>query len=284
MSGPPLPPPGDLAALLPPEVDPAAVGGALPAAATDPAVAGTGGVAATGAPAAGLRHPDAAGVWIGMVWGRLGRGDLAWAHLDRVHAGELQPWIAAERGRLLRELGEHARAESWEAPALAAAVDPVDRAMLGISLAADAVGGGEVAVARARLDTARSVLAALGAEPRAERQRLRAAWVAVEIAMLTGEVPPSGLLPSWTSAAEGGAARRLHVPAPYRSGTGFHRAKGCLFAGVVTGDLDLLDLALESAPVALRWAVHAARASLGAPDGEVAARDARALVVPPPDG
>ena len=104
----PAPPAEALARLLPPEVDLA-----RPA-----------------------RHASARPVWLGMVWSRLGRADLAWAFWDRVGATPVQPWLAAERGRVLRELGLHGEAERLEWPALAAVEDEVDRAMLHVSLVA----------------------------------------------------------------------------------------------------------------------------------------------------
>jgi hypothetical protein len=287
---PPVPPAEALARLLPPEVD-----------------------LATGA---GLRHEAAVPVWFGMVWGRLGRGDLAWAQWDRVRIPLLQPWIAAERGRLLRELGDHRAAAALEWPALAAAQDPVDQVMLRLSLAADAVGLGDLAAARRRFAGASEQLETLPDGPRCDRQRLRASWVAVEVALLAGERPPTALLPRWGSGAPpdlaglpdlaalqapDGAPERavvepaassplddaLVLPAPYASGTVFHRAKGCLFAGVLARDRALLRLAARDAPPALRWAVHLALASLGGSDTEVArartqAEADRERVVPPP--
>jgi hypothetical protein len=276
---PPVPPAEALARLLPPEVD-----------------------LATGA---GLRHEAAVPVWFGMVWGRLGRGDLAWAQWDRVRLAVLQPWIAAERGRLLRELGDHRAAAALEWPALAAAEDPVDQVMLRLSLAADAVGLGDLAAARRRLAGASEQLETLSDGPRRERQRLRAAWVAVEVALLAGDPAPTALLPRWGSvappdlaalpgldalpdlAAQPAPGGALVLPAPYASGTVFHRAKGCLFAGVLARDRTLLHLAARDAPPALRWAVYLALASLGGSDAEVAhararAETDRARVVPPP--
>lgn len=285
---PPAAPPAEhLATLLPPEVD-----------------------LDTGA---GLRHEAAVPVWYGMVWGRLGRGDLAWAQWDRVRLPALQPWIAAERGRLLRELGDHAAAEALEWPALLAAADPVDQAMLRISLAADAVGRADAATARRRLGGALASLDDAPGSPRRDRQRLRAAWVGVEVALLTGGssasalatgvAPEVALLPSLTVAGEEPAAPRSHGAAPstgpraqtvhyppaYAAGTCFHRAKGCLFAAVLHRDRRLLAPAAELAPPALAWAVDLALADLAAGDGDVevaaearqrglAARDA---IVPP---
>lgn len=225
----------------------------------------------------GLRHPQAHEVWCGMVWGRLGRGDRAAAAFALVTAGQLAPWIAAERGRLRRELGDHADAARLEEPALSVAEDPVDRAMLLISLAADAVGHADAAVAGQRLATALRVLneeAPPG--PRRERQRLRAGWVEVEIALLRRQVPDDSALPSLDADGE------LRLPPPYAAGSRFHLAKGLLFAGVVRADRVLLDMALEHAPPALWWAVQLARAAHGVAGAEVAGQRARAAIVPLP--
>jgi hypothetical protein len=226
---------------------------------------------------AGLRHPDARTIWLGVVWGRLGRGDLAAAHFDRVTAPSLQPWIGAERGRLLRELGGHAAAERLEEPALHLAEDPVDQAMLLLSLAADAVGQGRPATAQHRLAAAQRVLAQVAPPgPRADRQRVRAGWVEVEVAWLTGRAPEPSGLPSVD------ALGAPVVPAIYRAGSRFHLAKGLLFAGVVRGEVRALDLALELAPPALWWAVQLARGAAGVSGAEDAGNRARAAIVPLP--
>jgi hypothetical protein len=246
---PPAPPAEALATLLPPDVD----------------------------LAAGWRHDAAIPVWHGVVWGRLGRGDLAWAHLDRVHLPALRTWIAAERGRILRELGLHAEAERHELPALLAVEDPVDEAMLRVSLVADAVGLGDAARAARRLAAARDAVAELPDGPRAARQRLRLGWVATEVAFVTGRPPPLEATPWWDTSA--GAP---HLPADLRWGSAFHRAKALLFAGIARRDPRLLDAAAGQAPPVLTWAVHLARADGGAPDALAAARVAWRAVVPPP--
>lgn len=232
--------------------------------------------------AAGWRHGAAVPVWHGVVWGRLGRGDLAWAHLDRVRLPQLGPWIAAERGRILRELGLHADAERLELPALVHADDPVDAAMLRISLAADAVGLGDRARAARRLAAAADAVAELAEGPRAARQRLRLGWVAVEVAALAGATPPTDGLPAWDEVA--GAPTR---PPDLAWGSAFHRAKALLFAGVVRGDARLLDAAATGAPPVLAWAVHLARtdAAVTPAAGSDALDRARAAwqrIVPPP--
>jgi hypothetical protein len=216
-------------------------------------------------------------VWAGVVWSRLGRGDHAWAHWDRVDVPGLQPWIAAERGRVVRELGLHARAESIEWPALLAASDPVDRAMLRISLTADAVGAGDASVAVRRLGAAVRDVRALPEGPRTSRQRLRLTWVGVEVAYLRGERPPTDRLPWWDQ-----ATGRPGFPPDHRWGSDFHTAKGLLFAGIVRGDLRLLDAAAATAPPVLRWAVELALADQGVTGALHRARGAWAQVVPPP--
>lgn len=246
---PPPPPASALAALLPPDVD----------------------------LAAGWRHPAAVPVWHGIVWGRLGRGDLAWAHLDRVQLPSLRPWIAAERGRIVRELGLHGAAEALELPALLGAEDPVDVAMLRISLAADAVGLGDASRAVRRLAAARRAVDALPDTPRAARQRLRLGWVSTEVALVTGHAPSLGGTPRWDE-----SARAPLLPPDLAWGSAFHRAKALLFAGVARGDERLLSAAVAEAPAAIAWAVHLARADLGHAAALGEARAAWRAVVPPP--
>jgi hypothetical protein len=215
-------------------------------------------------------------VWFGIVWSRLGRGDLAWAHWDRVQLAELQPWIAAERGRVVRELGLHARAEALEWPALLAATDPVDQAMLRVSLVADAVGAGDLDRAERRLEAAREAVAAAPEGPRTARQRLRLTWVGVEVAYLRAQPPSADGLPWWDVDVDAPA-----FPDDHRWGSGFHTAKGLLFAGIVHRDLRLLDAGAAIAPPVLRWAIELARADHGAADGLAQAKAAWSEVLPP---
>jgi hypothetical protein len=223
------------------------------------------------------RHEAALPVWNGVVWGRLGRGDLAFEHLDRVRLPALQPWIAAERGRILRELGLHAAAEALEWPALLAATDPVDAAMLRISLAADAVGMADPDRAVRRLSAAAEALAELPDGPRAARQRLRHTWVGVEVAWLTGASPSSHGLPAWDEATAAPS-----FPPDHAWGSDFHTAKGLLFAAVVDAEPRLLDASAALAPPALMWAVQLARADAGRDGAEAAARRAWRDIIPPP--
>lgn len=222
------------------------------------------------------RHASSRPVLLGMVWSRLGRADLAWAFWDRVGTDRLRPWLAAERGRVLRELGLHAEAEHLEWPALAAAEDPVDRAMLQVSLTADAVGRGDVPTAARRLAVAEAAVADLADSPRAARQRLRLTWARTEVAWARGDRPTGDDLPCL------GPDGRLDLPDDLAHGTTFHRAKALLFAGLAHHSIALLDLALADAPPVLAWAIHLARADHGAEGAEAAAADAWRAVHPPP--
>lgn len=266
----PQPPTSAIVRLLPPDVD----------------VAGT------------LRR----GIWTGVVWSRLGRGDRAWdwwrwagaALRARGGVGSdaerraLRAWIAAERGRVLRELGLHGHAEALEVPALLTlrarpGTDPVGEAMLLVSLAADAVGRGRSELASHRLAAAHELLVRVPNAPRVARQRLRASWVAVEVAFLRGVPPDASTLPRWDQDAQ-----RPVLPADHVHGTDFHAAKGLLFAGVVARDPRILRAALELAPPVLRWAVALALDDVEVEANRrvvaplVTARLAWAQLVPPP--
>lgn len=235
-----------------------------------------------------VRHdPRTALTWAGVVWSRLARGDLAsrcWqAAADGLDPAAEPPaarpaWLAAERGRVLRELGLHEAAAQVELPALTRTADPVDRAMLLLSLAADAIGHGDAAAARAWHDRALVRLAAAPDTPRAARQQLRAVWVRIELALLTGAPDDAAGLPGWEPGHQ-----RPWFPAAYAHGTDFHAAKGLLFAGVLHRDLTLLDEAAHRAPPVLAWGIQLARHDVGARDALARARSTWARVVPPND-
>jgi hypothetical protein len=229
----------------------------------------------SGHPRHPIRSSDAAAVWNGVVWGRLGRCDHAWAWWDSVTAPDLQPWIAGERGRLLRELGLHDRATVLEEEGLRDATDLVDVVLLRLSLAADAVGLGQEAAARRALGTAGALLDELPVGDRVRRQRLRRVWIGVEVDLLAGAGPDADGLPSM--GPEGPV-----FPIDHRAGTDFHRAKGLLFGGIVRDDTRLLAAAAPLAPPMLRWAVELARADRGEQDAGPRAATAWHKVVPPP--
>lgn len=223
------------------------------------------------------RHPAELDVWYGVVWSRLGRADLAWEWWAQADADPLRAWIAAERGRCLRELGLHGEAERLDEEGLARASDPVDTVMLRLGLAADAVGAGEPERAELRLRSAQDVLDALPHGPRVARQRLRATWVAVEVATIAGGALPLSAIARWDDERDAPM-----LPDDHAYGTEFHRAKGLMFAGICHDDLRLLDAALGTAPPVLEWAIQLARADRGVEGAFAGAREAFGAVVPPP--
>jgi len=134
-------------------------------------------------------------------------------------------------GSALRQLGRHRDAERVD---LSDVVEhPLQRIHLVVSAAADAVGRHDALGAAARIEQARAALAAaptadeLSAIER-ERARIRAAWVATEIALLAGRP---------TAALE--AIAVLDGPLPAFAGPAWprHRAKTALFRGVVLAEL-----------------------------------------------
>lgn len=223
-----------------------------------------------------LRHPAELDVWYGHVWSRLGRDDLAWAWWDGVDSETLAPWVAAERGRVLRELGLHAAAQWFDELGLTTVMDPVDIVMLRLGLTADAIGLGDADRAELRFGAASSLLDTLQDSPRVARQRIRRSWVALELSFVTGVDPDLEGLPDLDD--EDGVV----FPDDYAAGTRFHRAKGLLFAGIARRDADLLDAAAEQAPPVLRWAVELARSDRGDEEAHLRAREAWEEVVPPP--
>ncbi|MDX1620380.1 MAG: hypothetical protein R3320_05280, partial [Nitriliruptorales bacterium] len=223
-----------------------------------------------------LRHPEAVEVWHGVVWSRLGRGDLAWDWWDQVEAAELAPWVAAERGRTLRELGLHREAEVHDLAGLEDAVDIVDVVMLRLSLVADALGRGDLDTARLRFDAVEPMLDELPDGPRLTRQRMRRAWIAVELGLHDAYDPPFDELPRWDP------EQGVVFPDDYAHGSTFHAAKGLLFAGIARDDGRLLDAAADIAPPILRWAIELARADRSRDGALAQARDAWNKIVPPP--
>lgn len=222
-----------------------------------------------------LRHPEVAELLHGMVWTRLADGPQAWAWFDRVTAPPLLSWVLAEKGRFLRELGLHEAAEALDLEALAIAADLTDVVRARVSLVADAIGRGEFEVARLRLEAVDAILGRTEVTPSLARQRLRRSWVAVEVALVHGEPPPTDGLPH----LDGG---QVWFPPEQAHGTRFHAAKGLLFGFAATGDERLLDLAAADAPPMLAWAVHLARADAGGTGALEAAKQSWARVLPPP--
>ncbi len=222
-----------------------------------------------------LRHPKAQPVWHGIVWSRLGRCDLAWQWWESCDTTVLQPWILAEQARVLRELGLHLDAEAHDAEGLAMARDEVDAAMLRIGLVADAVGRGDSRLCNQRLGVATHDVENLTESPRAARQRLRLAWVEVEVCQLTNREPMTFNLPA--SVDDG-----IDFPPDFEHGSDFHRAKGLLFGSIARHDPKLLEAAVALAPPMLLWAVHLARADANVRGAVGAAKAAWKEIVPPP--
>ncbi|BBY07354.1 hypothetical protein MNVI_26720 [Mycobacterium noviomagense] len=119
--------------------------------------------------------------------GRYGsaHSDLA-ALLRSAPTGRLASLAHSTQGSFLRQLGWHALARHWDGRALAVAGDDAEAtADALIGLAADALGLGRFAAAETLLARADKVLSA--AEIPVQRLAVRHAWVAAELAMVTGE-------------------------------------------------------------------------------------------------
>lgn len=223
----------------------------------------------------------------GYLWMRLGRHDHAWGWWALVDDPRLATRVHASRASSLRELRLHRRADLEDAAALEASPEPGwERTAALIGRVADAVGEGDPGAADARLadalDAVRDLPHDLPQDPPhdlphdlpADRQRIRLGWVACEVALLTGGVPAVAL-PHVDRDGE------VATPPVYRAGSDHHLAKGLLFAGVLSRDLRVLEVAADLAPPGLAWAVHLARADLGADGALAAAREAWAKVVVP---
>ena len=176
--------------------------------------------------AAGREAEASAATWLlGVCLGAAGRYGPALRALDplvtvtgtatgRVFASLAAATVASVH----RQLGRHDVAQGYDEAALAASADTAEGrfdALLG--LAADAVGRGDEATARARLTEATDLV---GERTDWWRQRVRLGWVAAEVALLAGS--PADAV---TAAAD--AVQRAE-----RSDAPRHVAKGLLFLGV----------------------------------------------------
>lgn len=213
----------------------------------------------------------------GYLWMRLARYDHAWRWWALVDDPRLATRVHASRASSLRELRLHRSADLEDGAALEASSGPGwERAAALIGRVADAVGQGDPAEANARLADALDAVRDLPDDLPADRQRIRLGWVACEVALLTGGIPAVAL-PHVDRDGE------VATPGVYRAGSDHHLAKGLLFAGVLSRELRMLEVAADLAPPGLAWAVHLARADLGADRARAAARDAWAKVVVPPE-
>lgn len=211
----------------------------------------------------------------GELWMRLARYDHAWAWWALVDDPALAARVHVSRGSSLRELRLHRSALLEDRTALEVVPEGGwARAAALIGLVADAVGEGDRDAANDRLVAAVDAVGALPDDPPGNRQRIRLGWVACEVALLTGGVPAVAL-------PHVDRDGQVSAPAVYRAGSDHHLAKGLLFAGVLSRDAGALEVAAELAPPGLAWAVHLARADLGADGARRAAREAWAQVVLP---
>lgn len=211
----------------------------------------------------------------GYLWMRLARYDHAWGWWALVDDPRLATRVHASRASSLRELRLHRSADLEDAAALEASLEPGwERAAALIGRVADAVGQGDPAAANARLADALDAVRDLPDDLPAARQRIRLGWVACEVALLTGGIPAVAL-PHVDRDGE------VAAPDVYRAGSAHHLAKGLLFAGVLSRELRVLEAAADLAPPGLAWAVHLARADLGADGARAAAREAWAEVAVP---
>lgn len=211
---------------------------------------------------------------LGYLWMRLGRYDRAFRAWSTVVEAGLRSVVRSSRATALRELGLHERAQAEDRAAGTLASTAFDHARVAVGLVADAVGLLDRDGAGARLRDARRAVSALDVSRAADRQRIRLGWVEAEVALLAGGPYPADL-PRWDG-------QDVHAPAVYDAGSQHHLAKGLAFAGLLARDLMTLDEAARRAPRGLAWAVHLARADLGAPSALHDARAAWSHVRVPP--
>ncbi|OBI12939.1 hypothetical protein [Mycobacterium sp. E2497] len=180
-------------------------------------------------------------------------------------AGRLVSLAHSTQGSFLRQLGWHTVARGWDGRALAlagsadAAADARADALIG--LAADALGVGRFAAAAvllARADTE------LGAGPVPDRQPVRRAWVAAELAMARGD--GTRAVREATEAVR--LAGAMAIPsARHAIKSEVVLAAALCSAGAVEGARAVADAALDAAGllglVPLRWALACLLIDLG---------------------
>jgi tetratricopeptide (TPR) repeat protein len=171
---------------------------------------------------------------LGAALGALGRYGDARDVLSGALRGPYASLAASTLASHYRQLGRHDEAPRWDERAMELAggdADALFDARLG--LAADAVGAGDLPLARARLDavlgaapravTRRVASQAEAGQPRAARtwrERVRVGWVETEVALLAGD--PSTAV----------RAARAGLAVAERAGAPRHIAKCLLFLGV----------------------------------------------------
>jgi hypothetical protein len=194
---------------------------------------------------------------------------LTAAAADPQVPAELRALPASAVGVVQRQLGRHAEARAWDEGALEAAVGNAEvegEALLG--LGSDAVGLGELAVARHTLDRAQRHLTE---RPLWWRQQIRLDWLRAEVALLNDDPGQA------RSASQRALANSEAANAPR------HVAKSLLFAGVAAAAQDqssaAVDLLARSAVLAeglgARPLVWPSRGLLGALLAESSPQDSQ---------
>lgn len=213
---------------------------------------------------AGDRHQH----WLRAVAaGGQGRYSSAHADLAEVLRGRPDPRLTSlalsTRASFLRQLGWHWQAHDWDGRAWACAGEDPEAGIDALTgLAADALGVGRLAVSAALLGRATALRNARPDTP--DRQEIRLAWVAAELAMASGD----------GRAATGHARRGVELAEAALPALRRHRVKSDVVLAAAlccAGDLDgsrtLADAALEAADayrlVPLRWALACLLVDIG---------------------
>ena len=219
-------------------------------------------------------------LWLrAVVAGGQGRYGSAWADLaalNRVRpAGPLASLAQSTRASLLRQLGWHARARTWDGKAWAlAGTDREAGADALIGLAADALGVARFAASAAALRRAGELIAdrageliadqagELIADTASQRLPVRLAWVAAELAMARGD----------GAAAVAHARRAVDLAGAFGSARHILKSDVVLAAALCSaGEIDAsrrvadaaLDAAARLAMIPLRWALACLLADIG---------------------
>lgn len=206
--------------------------------------------------------------------GRYAAAERDLATLGRVAVGPLSSLAHSTGASFRRQLGWHDAARSRDGRAWALADGDAEAGLDAlVGLAADALGVGRFAASEALLGRAHRVLSDSGPLP--ARLPLRMAWVAAELAMVSGDGPA--------------AVNHARAASDLAAGTGVgarHRVKTAMVVAAAhcsTGDLDtaraVADDALAQTQryglIPLRWALASLLADIGS--GELARDDLLAV-------
>lgn len=190
----------------------------------------------------------------------LARAELAEVRRS-VRPGPLVSLAHSTEGSLLRQLGGHACARSWDGRALLIAGDDREsRVDALVGLAADALGVRRFAQSAAMLSSARTVLGDAPSPP--DRLEIRVEWVSAELAMATG--CGEDALRHARRAVELSAAA---VSVRHRTKSDVVLAAALCCAGRLPEAREVADRLLETTErlglVPLRWAVASLLAGIG---------------------